>query len=299
MYELIQLNEHDYYIESPAKTGIVKISENEVVLIDSGSDKSIGKTILKIVEQNNWKVSFILLTHSHADHIGGNKVIQDRTGCKIFANALETAFCNFPVLEPISLYGSKPLSELRCKFLEAQPSNVQDLKFCSLPNEMKVVALSGHTDGMVGYLTQDGTFYIGDCLASEENLAKHPVTFLTDVEQYIETLKTVMQFDAKTFVPSHAPVTTDIKDLAQKNIETAEQIAKFVYESLKEPKSFEMLLSTVLKHYCITDSAIQYYLTSSTIKAYLNYLLKQQRVTYYFENSVMLFKALFAEQPLS
>ena len=43
MYELIQVAENSYYIQSPAKIGIVKISENEVYLIDTGNDKDAGK----------------------------------------------------------------------------------------------------------------------------------------------------------------------------------------------------------------------------------------------------------------
>ena len=43
MYELIQLTEHDYYIDCPAKIGLVKTGDDEAVLIDSGSDKDAGK----------------------------------------------------------------------------------------------------------------------------------------------------------------------------------------------------------------------------------------------------------------
>ena len=40
MYELIQLTEHYYYIDCPAKIGLVRIDEDNVVLIDSGNDKN-------------------------------------------------------------------------------------------------------------------------------------------------------------------------------------------------------------------------------------------------------------------
>ena len=48
MYELIQLSEHDYYIDCPAKIGLIKASDNEVVLIDSGNDKDAGKKVCRI-----------------------------------------------------------------------------------------------------------------------------------------------------------------------------------------------------------------------------------------------------------
>lgn len=52
MYELIQLTEHDYYIDCPAKIGLVRIDEDNVVLIDSGNDKDAGKKVFRILEAN-------------------------------------------------------------------------------------------------------------------------------------------------------------------------------------------------------------------------------------------------------
>lgn len=47
MYELIQVSENTYYVQSPAKIGIVKLNETEVCLIDSGNDKEAGKKVRK------------------------------------------------------------------------------------------------------------------------------------------------------------------------------------------------------------------------------------------------------------
>lgn len=42
MYELIQVSDHCYYIESPAKIGVYVKEEKNVYLIDSGNDKEVG-----------------------------------------------------------------------------------------------------------------------------------------------------------------------------------------------------------------------------------------------------------------
>ena len=80
MYELIQVSENNYYIQSPAKIGLVKLNENEVCLIDSGSDKDAGRKVRQILDKNNWKLKAIYVTHSNADHIGGCKYLQSQTG---------------------------------------------------------------------------------------------------------------------------------------------------------------------------------------------------------------------------
>ena len=45
MYELIQVSERSYYIQSPAKIGLVRLDGQDVCLIDSGSDKDAGRQV--------------------------------------------------------------------------------------------------------------------------------------------------------------------------------------------------------------------------------------------------------------
>ena len=62
MYELIQVAENTYYIQSPAKIGIVKLNEKDVFIIDSGNDKEAGKKVLKHLNTMGWSLKFILNT---------------------------------------------------------------------------------------------------------------------------------------------------------------------------------------------------------------------------------------------
>ena len=83
MYELIQIGERTYYIECPAKMGLFRINQEEVCLIDSGNDKDAAKKALRIIEGQGWKLKMVINTHFHADHIGGNQLLQQRTGCTV------------------------------------------------------------------------------------------------------------------------------------------------------------------------------------------------------------------------
>ena len=179
MYELIQLSEHDYYIDCPAKIGLVRIGEKDVVAIDSGSDKDAGKKVLRILEVNGWKLTAIFNTHSHADHIGGNKFLQDKTGCKIYARGLEAAYTNHPELESMTLWGGNPFRDLKNKFLLAQPSAAETLTPEVLPAGMEIVELPGHCFDMVGFRTPDGNVFLGDCVSSEETLQSWPTSTLS------------------------------------------------------------------------------------------------------------------------
>ena len=52
MYELIQVAERSYYIETPAKIGLFKLNDTEVCLIDSGNDKDAGRKIRQILDSH-------------------------------------------------------------------------------------------------------------------------------------------------------------------------------------------------------------------------------------------------------
>lgn len=155
MYELNQVGENSYYIQSPAKIGLVKINSTEVCLIDSGNDKDAGRKVRKILDENGWNLTAIYNTHSNADHIGGNKYLQQQTKCKIYAPGIECDFTKHPILEPSFLYGGFPPKDLKHKFLMAQESNVEELTDDNLTDALSIIKLPGHFFDMIGFRSKD------------------------------------------------------------------------------------------------------------------------------------------------
>ena len=117
MYELIQVSDKSYYVDSPTKIGLVKLNDTDVCLIDSGNNRDAGKKIRRILNDNGWNLKAIYNTHSNADHIGGNKYLQEQTGCRIYAPDINCSFTNHTILSPAFLYGGYPCKDLRHKFL--------------------------------------------------------------------------------------------------------------------------------------------------------------------------------------
>ena len=272
MYELISVSEKCYYINCPSKIGIVKISDNEVCLIDSGNSKDTGKKIKKILEQNGWILKCIYNTHSNADHIGGNRYLEEQTGCKIYAPETECAITRHPILEPAFLYGGYPPKALRSKFLLADESNAEYLTEECLPDGFKIIKLYGHFFSMVGFLSPDGVAFIADCVSSKETLDKYGIGVIYDVKACIDTLEQIKELNAKLFVPSHAEPTEDITELADYNIKKVKQTAQKITELCKKPIGFEELLKKLFDFYGLTLSIEQYALVGSSVRSYLAYL---------------------------
>ena len=287
MYELIQVSDKSYYIQSPAKIGLVRLNDTDVCLIDSGNDKDAGRKVRQILDNNNWRLTAIYNTHSNADHIGGNKYLQGQTGCKIFAPDIECDFTRHPVLEPSFLYGGYPCKELRHKFLMAQESNVEYLTREVVPEGFEIIDLPGHFFDMVGFRTPDNVIYLADCLSSRETLDKYQIGFIYDVGAYIKTLEMVKTLSAKMFVPAHAQATEDISELAQYNIDKVQEIAERIVALCKEPIYFEMILSKLFTEYALTMNFEQYVLVGSTVRSYLAWLKDAGRINARFENNML------------
>ncbi len=64
------VSQRSYYIQSPAKIGLVKLNEQDVCLIDSGNDKGAGRKVRQLLDANGWWIAVIYNTHSNADHSG-------------------------------------------------------------------------------------------------------------------------------------------------------------------------------------------------------------------------------------
>lgn len=290
MYELIQVSGSSYYVQSPAKIGLVRLNDTDVCFIDSGSDKDAGRKARQLMEKNGWHLTAIYNTHSHADHIGGNRYLQSQTGCRLYAPGAECAVTRHTVLEPSMLYGGCPPKELRHKFLMAQESDAAYLTADVLPEGFRLLPLPGHCMDMVGFRTPDDVVYLADCVSSRETLEKYRIGYIYDVGAYLATLETVKTMTAKAFVPAHAEVTENIAPLAQYNMDTVQEVGDAITALCAAPQTFEELLKALFDRYGMVMTFEQYALVGATVRSYLTWLKETGRVTAEFADNRMLWR---------
>lgn len=287
--ELVKVGDKTYYIKNPTNIGIYKIDDNNVYLIDTGNDKDAGKKILKIVEEQGWSVKGVISTHSNADHIGGNKVIQERTNSIILAKGIEKSFSEAPILETSFLYGGYPFRDLRNKFLLASESNVTEIDN-NLPDGLEYINLKGHFFDMIGIKTSDDVYFLADSLFSNETISKYHVFFIYDVKEFLNTLDYLSTLNGKLYIPSHCEATGDLTELINKNRNKVLEIIDLVYSICSEELIFEDILKKVFDHYNLNMNAGQYILVGSSIKSYLSYLYDEGKIMYKFIDNKMYWK---------
>ncbi len=289
--ELIQVGEKTYYIKNATNIGIYKIDDTHVYLIDTGNDKDAGKKILKIINEQGWIVDGIINTHSNADHIGGNKIIQDRTNCVILSYKVESCLTEFPILEPSFLYGGYPFNDLCNKFLMAKPSIASSIEN-KLPEGLEYFSLKGHFFDMIGIKTSDNIYFLADSLFSEETINKYHLFFIYDVQEYLNTLEFLSTLDGNLYIPSHCEATLDINSLIQCNRNKIKEIENKIYNICEQEITFENILKRLFDEYNLVMNINQYYLVGSTVKSYLSYLYNHNKLSYELKDNKMLWRQI-------
>jgi cyclase len=193
--ELVQLQDDLYVIFNPAVPGnvTVLVTDEGVIMVDDKFAWDYENIMSMIASITDQPVKYVINTHFHGDHSGGNEQAQ-ADGAVVVAS-----------------------ENARIKFIESNQGGVPDITldehaFVHLGG--KVVELfrfgQSHTDGdVVVYFPEHGVLAAGDMF-----------TYGNDVPQLIDyagggsarawsrTLDEVLRLDFDTVVPGHGPITS-------------------------------------------------------------------------------------------
>ncbi len=292
MFELIQTGAHTCYFDLPSKIGVYVRDPDHVYLIDSGPHKDNAKKALRILREKGWTVKGILNTHAHADHIGGNRYLQEQTGCAVFASEKEIDLTRHTYLEPVSLYAGNPHKDLRHKLLLAQESDAVGFEDSRFPKEIEVISLPGHSPDMVAFRTPDNTVFLADLLCSEATLTKYGITFQFDIAKHLQSLEEAKNLAADVFVSSHAPTTDNIIPMLDMNLQKVHEAADFLLQQCRRKQTFDKLLQAVFAQYDLTMNHAQHALVGSTVRSYLSYLYDNDRIQILFEDNILYYQSV-------
>lgn len=286
MKELIKLGEKTYCLKNKVNIGIYKLDNNEVVVIDTGNSKDYGKSIDKILQEKNWKLKYIINTHSHSDHIGGNNYLQNKYGCEILSNKIESYFINEPILEPALFFGTNPEIEIfktfGCKY-KSECQNIENKKI----EGIKIINLEGHSFGQIGVVTSDSVVFCGDAYTSKEIIEKYAIQYIYDIEKHLKTLNFLKTSNYKFYVPSHGDIEKKPFNTIEKNIRNINTIEENILEIINNKISYNNLIKKIFDNYHIKMNITQYYLISSTIKSFLTKLEIENKINFLFEDNEM------------
>lgn len=291
MYDLNQVGEHTYYIDSPTNVGLFEY-DGKCCLIDGGSDKSAAKKILKHIDERGWTLEKVFCTHGHADHTGGCATLRERTGCTVYAPGACAAVVNNPYLLTSVLYGGYPQKELRSKFLMSPQCECELLTEEALPSGLTFTHIDGHDFAQVAFCTSDGVWFTADGTVSEQTTEKYKIAFLYDVAEHLKSLEKLKTLEGKLFIPSHDVPQSDITALVDRNIACIYEVADTIKRFCKDGLAIDDLLEKVFAEFGIKLYLMQYALIGSTTRSYLSWLVEKGEMECVFSGSRLLWKTM-------
>jgi len=150
-----------------------------LTLVDTGPDQSVQAITAKLADIGaGWTdVTDVILTHHHADHIGGLSQVMARA----------------------------PAATVRAGALDRFPVPVKAAEDGDLIRGLRVIATPGHTAGHLSLLSDhDGFLMIGDLAGSQSGqLVRAPAPFTADPAEAERSLRKASLLDFAELYPSH------------------------------------------------------------------------------------------------
>ncbi len=166
----------------------------KAAVIDPGGDE---EKILQKIEELGLDLEQILLTHSHPDHVCGNRRIKEATGARIVAHQLEAEFMEKPAIKQyFSMLG-----------LEASPpvdKQVVDGDYIEVGTErLQVILTPGHTPGGI-CLYHAPHLFTGDTLFAGGGIGRTDFPGGSHTELLDSIEKRIFSLPAETIIwPGH------------------------------------------------------------------------------------------------
>lgn len=292
--ELTKIKGNTYYINAPTNIGVYVFKNKNCILIDTGINNSAAKKIDEVLIENGLHPKYIVNTHSHLDHCGGNIYFQNNyPGCLIYTSYMEKLFMENVELYPSMLCGSIPLKGLdrinkpfNVDFiLEYGINKINDEKF-------HVISLKGHTGEQIGFITQEKVCFLGDSIFSSEIIDKYSLPYLYNIEDSIKTLKSIKDIDADFFVLGHSDniITKDeINSLVDKNLNNIENYISQILELLDQPLTKEDVLQNLVILNDLSMNFTEYHINLSAVSAFISYVYNKDLIDSSIEDGKLYF----------
>lgn len=289
--ELKKIKGNSCFIYAPTNIGIYYFKNKSAVVFDTGINSNAAKKIDDVLLSNGIFPKYIVNSHCHTDHCGGNTYFKNNyTGAVFYSSGTEKLFIENGDLFPAMLCSSRPIKFLdRLKatsidyVIDAGNIKINDEKF-------EILSLPGHSMDQIGLLTPDKVCYAGDAVFSKEIIHKYSFPNLYSVKDSIDTLNKLKSIDADYFVIGHSEYVYDkdeMVDLCCYNIDNITKYQSLLLELLSEPMSREDLLENIVVLCDISLDFKEYYLCLSSISAFISYFCEMGVIDFSIENGRM------------
>lgn len=286
-----------YWIQSATNVGIYVFEDREALLIDVGRCGKRQDNILKALEKENIEVKYIISTHEHEDHCGGN---YDMKNAKKDIKLLSSKEAK-PYIENGEIYMDYIGGGRRSEIVKTQIEKMmvkgakvdQTVEIGEIEikgHRFEIFSGRGHTVGSIGVITEDKVGFFGDLLISRNCLEKFQFLFMCDYKEQVNSLNNIKELDFEQSVLGHSRkilTKEETLELAEYNKEILLEQINFGVEKLKEPKSLDELVKEYLDEKKMVCKYVAYIEYRNSINSLVSYLLDEGDIDYRLDDNIL------------
>lgn len=269
-----------------------KIYNNEIIMLDTGLKKDEREIINQILKSHNLKVSGIINSHAHMDHIGNNAYFKNKYNCLIAMPNYESIICSSAANLKV-YYGNQALKDIEknyghmiCKTDIRIYENQHEVEICNI--KFEIIHTPGHSPAHICIITPDHVAYLGDALVSYElmNGAKIPYAYI--LSEDMKSKSKLYDLKCSKYVVAHKGIYDDIKKLIDDNIDFYEKKAIKIYELINRPMTMEDIMTCITQKFQINIYDItKYNMIYMMLKSYIEYLYEIQNLKVIIHNGLL------------
>jgi hydroxyacylglutathione hydrolase len=202
-------------IKMLSSNAYVVANDKQAILIDAGMKKKEKKILVALarMQLSPRDIQLIILTHTHYDHCGSLKALQQITGAKVLvhkaeASCLAQGYCAFPkgtmwfpkIMSAIGNALNKKVGRYAAVVPDILISKRFDLKPFGIDGY--VLPTPGHTAGSISVVIEGNHAIVGDTLF---NIFKHSVypPYANDQKGLLRSWQELLETGCEHFYPGH------------------------------------------------------------------------------------------------
>lgn len=291
--ELVHICGDTYYINLGAM-GLTayKLSANEIILLDCGMGMRDYDELEELLERNGLRVTSMLASHCHPDHIGGSEKLRGKYGTKLYFPTLEAdATRSYRVLK-----SNYPFVSLRTvqEFFGGMHC-APDYEYNSVDHELaidgatfQIIQTPGHSVANTCIVTPDNVMYLGDTAISEEEMNRNMLAYTCVVDMAMESMEKIRDIDCGKYIVAHNGVYDAIGELLDANIDFHKKTTKMVEDLITRPMGIEEIIAAFYDAYGLGGrDMVTCTLIERSLRPYVEYLWDLKRISCIFEKGVI------------
>ncbi len=274
-----------------AKIPFYKLDEKRVVMIDSGLPDD-GPDIVALLEENGLQVVAVLTSHTHPDHAGNHRLLQEHFDAKIYMTPLAKATMS----DPMSMYAILGTKAGYHKSINRLGEGVRtDVVLPWEDGEVTVegavfrqITTAGHCAEHLCFITPDNVAYLGDAILSPKLIQSIRLPYCACLEPYMEALGKIEALNCDKYILAHNSVEEDAREMVRITRETLEQRLNALEALADTPVTLDELVREFLVQ---TNADLTSWRSVNGVgfnaKAFAGYLVDHDRLKFVLEDGIM------------